>query len=286
MENQKKNITNLVLSGGGIKGIAMLGALKALEKNKMLENISSISATSVGSLIGALYIMGYSIDDLYEFLSIIDISKMKSLKAGNLLCQFGLDDGKKIIIVIEKMLVAKNFSPDITLLEFYKKTNVVLHITGSCVNDKKLYYFSHVTYPNMQLKLAIRISTSVPLWFIPVEYEGKLFVDGACMENYPIKIFDADLDKTIGIHLSSDKPYVNEIDNLELFLINLIHCFEEGLKIKAICGYEKNTIQINTSNIQTFNLDISNDQKQEIFNIGHQIAIDYLNKLQVINNNI
>jgi NTE family protein len=274
-ETSKKEhlITNLVLSGGGVKGIVMLGALKALEDNGFLDNIKSISMTSVGSLIGALYVMGYKIDDIYEFLSILDISKMKSLQPGRLFTQFGLDDGKKLLMVVEKLLEAKNISPNITLSELYEKTNINLYITGSCLNDKKTYYFSHLSYPNMLLKTAIRISTSVPLWFTPVEHDGKIYVDGGCMENYPMSIFKDDLDSTIGVHLTSEKPCVNSIDNLESFLINLTQCFEEGSELKAVCGYEKNTIQLNPLNMSPFNLNISNNVKQEMFDFGYQTAM-------------
>lgn len=272
-ETKIPTITNLVLSGGGVKGIVMLGALKALDDNGMLTNIKAISMTSVGSLIGSLYAMGYKIDDLYEFLSILDISKMKSLQPSRLLSQFGLDDGKKLIIVVEKLLEAKNISPNITLLELYEKTNIKLYITGTCLNDKKTYYFSHLSHPNMQLKIAIRISTSVPLWFVPVEYECNVYVDGGCMENYPISIFKDELDSTIGIHLTSEKPQVKSVDNLESFLINLLQCFEEGSELKAICGYEKNTVQLNTSNMSSFNLNISDNFKQEMFDFGYQTTL-------------
>lgn len=271
--NENKKITNLVLSGGGAKGIIMLGALKALDDNKMLNDIKTISMTSVGSLIGVLYVMGYKIDELYEFLSILDISKMKSLQPSRLFLQFGLDDGKKLILVVEKMLEAKKMSPNITLLEFYDKTGIKLYITGTCLNDKKIYYFSHESHPNMQVKIAIRISTSVPLWFIPVEYEGNMYVDGCCMENYPISVFDKELDSTIGIHLVSEKEHVKSINNLESFLINLVKCLEEGSELKAICGYENNTIQLNPTNISSLNLNISKEFKKEMFDFGYVTAL-------------
>ncbi len=269
----EKKITNLVLSGGGVKGIIMLGALQALNNNGILENINAISRTSVGSLIGVAYAMGYTIDELYEFLSILDMSKMKSLHPSRLFSQFGLDDGKRFMLVIEKMLEAKNFSPDVTLLEFYEKTGFKLYITGTCLNDKKIYYFSHKSHPNMKIVLAIRISISVPLWFVPVEYEGNMYVDGGCMENYPMSIFKDELDSTIGIYLASEKPEIKTINNLETFLVNLLKCFEEGSELKAICGYEKNTIKLNPANMSSFNLHISNDFKQEMFDFGYQTAI-------------
>lgn len=286
-ENEKSSkITNLVLSGGGIKGIIMIGALKALDDNKILNNIKSISMTSVGALIGVLYVMGYKIDELYEFLSILDISKMKSLKPGKLLSHFGLDDGEKLLLVVEKMLEAKNFSPDITLNEFYEKTQITLNITGTCLNDKKVHYFSHKSHPEMKLKIAVRISTSVPLWFIPVEYEGNLYVDGGCMDNYPIKIFKNELENTIGIYLASEKTNTKSIKNLESYLVNLFKCFEECSDIKAIYGYEKYTIHLCPNDILSFNLNINEKTKQEMFDFGYQTALKSelikLNKTNII----
>lgn len=271
VEPSKK--TNLVLSGGGVKGIIMIGALKALEDKGLLKNITSISTTSVGSLIGSLYVAGYSIEDLKEFLSIVDISKIKSLQASRLLSQFGLDNGSKLMLVVEKMLEAKNLSPDITLLDLYKKSNITLHITGTCLNDKKIYYFSHLTYPHMKLKTAIRISTSVPLWFTPVEFEGNIFVDGGCMENYPISIFNDELDLTMGIHLTDEKESVKSIDCLETYLINLFQCFDESCATKSVCGYEKYTIQLNIKNTSIFNLNVDENTKKEMFEFGYTTAM-------------
>lgn len=276
-------INNLVLSGGGVKGIVMMGALKALEEYQLLKNIKSISTASVGALIGALYIVGYSIDELHEFLSILDISKMKSIKPSKLLTNFGFDDGKKLIMVIELMLKARNLSPEITLKELYNLREIDLYISGSCLNDKKNYYFSHHTHPTMPLKIAIRISTSVPLWYIPVEYENKMYVDGGCMENYPISIFDNDLDRTIGIHLTSSKTFVKSIDSLESFLFNLMQCFDEGSELKAICGYEKNTIQLCTK-FSSLNLNLQPDTKKEMFEFGYKNAkeSDIVKKFSVL----
>jgi NTE family protein len=261
--------TNLVLSGGGMGGIVQLGALKALKDNGFLDHITSISATSVGSLIATMYVIGYTIDELYEFLELLDISKMKSINPSKFLTHFGLDDGKKISIVIEKLFEAKSISPHISFAELYKKTGIKLYITGSCLNDKQIYYLSHLTFPNMPLSIAVRISTSVPFWFVPVEYDGKLYVDGGCMENYPALIFKDDLDSTIGLHLCTNHEYVKKIDNLESYLINLMQCFEEASVIKATYGYEKCTIKLNTCGISPYDLNMDVNTKKEMFDFGY-----------------
>jgi len=55
----KKTKTTLVLSGGSMKGIAQIGAMHCLKKNNLLNDIKTIAATSVGSIIGLLYSIGY-----------------------------------------------------------------------------------------------------------------------------------------------------------------------------------------------------------------------------------
>ena len=104
--NVKK--TKLVLSGGGIKGVAHLGALKALQELGMLQHIDTFVGTSSGALVASLLSIGYTPDELYKFISMVDMSKMKELSFGNLLKLLGLDDGKRMEIVIEKLFKGKN----------------------------------------------------------------------------------------------------------------------------------------------------------------------------------
>lgn len=266
--------TNLVISGGGIKGIVIVGALKALQDKGLLKYITSISATSIGGLISVLYIIGYTIDELEKFLDLFDFSKIKSINISDFLSCFGFDNGEKFLMVIEKMFKLKNISSNITFLELYKKTGIKIHITGVCLNNKQVYYFSHLTYPNMSVITAIRITTSVPIWFIPVNYNDNFFVDGGCMENYPISIFDNDLNSTIGIHLCDTKPSIKHIENLEDYLIHLIYSFIEGSNLKASHGYEQYTIKLDMSDISIFDLNINNKVKKKMFQFGYNKTIN------------
>ena len=109
--NSKK--TKLILSGGGVKGVAHLGALKALHELGLLQNIDTFVGTSIGAFIGVLLSIGYSPDELYKFTSMMDLSKMKELSFDNLFRLFGLDDGKRIELVLEKLFRAKGINANI-----------------------------------------------------------------------------------------------------------------------------------------------------------------------------
>ena len=77
--------TKLVLSGGGIKGIAHVGALYALDKLDILNNITEFAGTSVGSLVLALYVIGYKPVEMYEFIKAFNFKSVIAFFKGAIL---------------------------------------------------------------------------------------------------------------------------------------------------------------------------------------------------------
>jgi len=85
LNKKKDNIKSiLVLSGGAIKGVAQIGALQYLEENNMLKDIKIISATSAGSIVGFLYMIGYTFLELFDFMKIIDMNNTKKINITNI----------------------------------------------------------------------------------------------------------------------------------------------------------------------------------------------------------
>lgn len=246
--NDKHEKTILVLSGGSLKGIAQIGALHCLEKNNMLKNIKIIAATSVGSMVGLLYSIGYQPIELFHFMKLIDTDKLKNMDARNLISKYGLDDGSRMTLILEKLLFAKGFDPNISFKNFYKKTKKDLIVTGSCINDKKIYYFSHTSYPDMKVLDAIRISISVPIIFTPCIFEGKYFIDGGCIDNFPIQLFSDIIENVIGVYVTEHRNYVQDINFIDEFLNNTIECLFEGIAHRDTLLYNKHVIHIKCSN--------------------------------------
>ena len=263
----------LVMSGGGIKGIAHLGALKALDDLNYLIHIDTIAGTSVGALIGCLLCIGYSPIDLFEFILYFDINLLKSVNPSNLLSSFGLDDGKNFILVLHKLFQAKYINSDITFSDLFKLSKKKLIVSASCINDKKIYYFSHLSHPDMSVLLAIRMSISIPLYFIPVLYDNKLFIDGGCIDNYPIQLFIDDLDNVIGIYVSSVPNETINIINIEDFLINTLHCLFESVVCNSLKGFEKYSIKIFLN--YTYSIDLNNINKHSLFDNGYNSVLSF-----------
>lgn len=272
--NQKKTI--LVLSGGGIKGISHIGALKAMEEKGILEHIKTIAGTSVGGLVGGLYIIGYKPDELYKFIELFDPKKVRSINMSDFFTKFGIDDAKKFTFVLEKLFESKNIPTKITFKELYNLTKIKLILVATCLNDKQAHYLSYLSYPDMPVLLGLTITACVPFWFAPIVYNGKLFVDGGCIDNYPIQLFKSELDSVLGIYLAENKAYSHKISNVEEFICELLQCFSEGVTCNSVKGFEKCTIKMEVQQISLVSLNIDTETKKKLFICGRETMMTYL----------
>lgn len=278
-DQNKLKKTILILGGGGIKGICHIGVLKAMEEKGILKYIKIIAGTSIGGLIGGLCVIGYSPDELYKFIELFDQSKVRSVNFDNFFIKYGIDDGEKLIFVLEKLFESKGISSKITFNELFNLTHIKLILTATCLNNKQAYYLSYLTFPNMPVITGLRITTSVPFWFTPVLYDNKLFVDGGCIDDYPIQLFKNELDNVIGICLSENRNYSHTINNVEEFVCELLQCFSEGVVCNSIKGFEKCTIKIKVQQISVVNLNIDINTKKKLFDCGYNVVMEYLKQI-------
>jgi len=254
---KSKTITNLVLCGGGVRGIAHLGALKALEEQNILQNIKNISGSSIGGIIGCLIAIGYTPTEIYNVIEVFDLEKCRTKKMSDIFTQFGIDDGHNFRIIIKKLFKKKKISHTMTFNELYKLKGMKLILTTVCINDKTVKYLSNETEPNMPLIDGLRMTSSFPFWFIPVLYKNKLYIDGGCIDNFPISVFKDELDKTIGIYLISLNEYKTKISNIEEYFMSLIECLSESFALSVINTYSENTIKINLESIGMLEFNLS-----------------------------
>jgi NTE family protein len=280
--NARSIKTILILSGGGIKGIAHIGAMKSLDDNNVLRGIKTFVGTSVGGILAVMYCAGYSPDEMFNFIDVLDLSKLKNINPSGLLNDYGLDNGHKLEFVLIKLLEAKNINPGITFSELYKKTGIHVILATVCLNDKQVHYLSHLSTPDLSIITACRMTSSIPIYFVPVQYKEKSYVDGACIDNYPIQLFENRLDEVIGVYLTETKEFTKEIKHMEDFLFNLIQCFLEGITCNSIKGFEKQTILISLPpSGGIMNLNITGCVKKDLFDRGIRAGNKYYSECLV-----
>ncbi len=172
-------VTGLVLSGGGARGIAHLGIIKALEEWGV--KFQCISGTSVGAIIGALYANGISADDILQIIQQTRI--LRSMRPAWTLS--GLLRLDSIRFVLEKYLPQNSFSA----------LQLKLTVVATDLQAGKAVYFSEG-----ELIPALLASCCVPGMFNPVELNGRPYVDGGIIDNLPAAPLRKECDLLIGLH--------------------------------------------------------------------------------------
>ena len=280
--NEFNNKEILVLSGGGIKGIALIGALKALEEKNKLEQIITFAGTSIGGIIACMLVIGYTVTELYEFILNYELNNIRQIDLSNIMLNYCIDNGIKLDLFLTELIKNKNIDPSITLSDLYSKTNKRLILTTMCLNDPtKPVYLWYKTHPDLSLLVALRMTSALVPYYCSIEYLGKMYADGGYIDNYPMRIFRGKLDKVIGLYLTKNIE-IKETSELNSSIINYVgrifDCFRHGININCLKGYEKYTIKIHLSGeIETLNYNLNRSQKESIFNLGYESAIKYFN---------
>jgi NTE family protein len=204
----------VALSGGGARGIAHLGVLKALNEAGIFPDL--VSGTSSGSITGALYCAGYTPD---ESLKIIQDTKALSV--------FRPSFSWKGLLKIDKLAdVLRNYLP--TTFEDLK---VPLTVVATEINEGKTVYFD-----SGKLIRTILASSSIPVAFKPVEIDGKNYVDGGILNNLPAEALKDKVTTLIGVSCNP-YGYVEKLDNARHLMERsaLLAINGNTMKSRALC---------------------------------------------------
>jgi NTE family protein len=281
IDDNTKNKKILIFSGGGMKGLSLFGVLKALDELKILEKIEIFAGASVGAMILCLYLIGYSTKELEEFNELFNFQNLTTIvdygldNINDIINKYGIDDGKNIFNILEKILEARNIKKDITLLELYKLNHKKFIVTATCLDTYQVEYISYETYPNMKLTEAIRITASFPLYYQPYKYNNKTFIDGGCIDNYPIILFKDRLEEVIGFYL---QPVFknNKLSNIKEYIVSVFEVLQKSFIDNILRGWDTSTVNLYIDQ-NVLNFDIKLEAKKELFKIGYTETLKYFN---------
>lgn len=240
----KKYDLGIALSGGGARGFAHLGILKALEEKGIRPDV--ISGTSAGAIAGAFIAAGKSPDEALEIMKkyrFFDITTLRIPKSG----LFNLDGLKSSI---NKEIYQKKIE-DLPKPLFIAATNML---------DGRVEYFSEGP-----LGKIVQASASIPILFSPVEINGKLYADGGVLDNLPLKPILDCCKKTILINISPLLP-IKEMKNLVQVATRMlqlsVHAREDLKKTQA-------DFHIEPPEMDKYEI-LDTKHAQEIFDVGYK----------------
>ena len=291
-------IKHLVISGGGPLGLRYLGALEKLEQEGFwkLDNIESIYATSIGSIIAAFICLKYDWDTLNTYIidrPWHDAFKVNVKQIFDSYYNKGLFDKKLAEIIFKPLLEAKDLSLNITLKQFYEYSKIDLHIFTFELHEFKTVEISHNLFPDLGLLKALTMSSSLPGIFIPTIMDNKCYIDGGVMCNYPLNYCLRDhenRDEMLGIRSAYDKECDNfknvqvtsESSLLEYVMcitINSMNYIRDSVQIDNIDNTVRCYITDNPLTLDTIQEAIKNkDLRREWIKRGEEDAFDFLNK--------
>jgi NTE family protein len=183
-----KQKVSLVLSGGGARGIAHIGAIEELEKNGF--EIAAISGTSMGAVVGGVYALG-KMEEFKNWLFTLDKLKVFRLVDFSFSKQ-GLVKGDKLINAVKQFILDANIE-DLRI--------PYAAVAADIINRKEVVFTNGSVYD------AIRASISFPTVFTPVKMGNGLLVDGGVINNIPINhVKRTPNDILIVINVNADIP--------------------------------------------------------------------------------
>lgn len=281
-------MVGLALSGGGIRGIAHAGVLKALLDNEI--KIDVIGGTSSGALIGVLYAMGYTPEYIYEAFklyskeivglnnNLILLGVSSKIFGGEVEIK-GFKSGESLEKAYNKMALRKG----------YKNVGEILDlpvvITSVDIRNGKEYIFTNSVpnventdkyITNIEVGKAVRASSSFPGIFCPCEFEGHSFYDGGILDNVPVEeVRKQGVDKVIAVNFKAD-----DIENSS-------NVMDLGMRTLDIMGNKISEKNISSSD---FLLTVSTDKTglfdieklDSCFEYGYMAVIENLGKIKQV----
>ena len=189
---------NLVFEGGGVKGIAYVGAMHALRRHEALEHVVRYGGTSAGAINALIVALGYSEEEQLEVMRSVDFRRFMDDSFGllrdgwRLVSRFGWNEGAFFSEWIGGIVARKLGRSDATFADLEQRLGKRLYVVGANLGSGFAEVFSAERHAQMPLATAVRISMSIPLLFAAVRYGANrdVYVDGGVVLNYPVKLFD------------------------------------------------------------------------------------------------
>jgi NTE family protein len=296
---------NLVFEGGGVRGMAYVGALRVLEERRILADIQRVGGTSVGAITALLLALGYTPDEMETVLMTLNIGQFNDgrwLFVGGFARtsrRYGWYRGERFERWLETLITRKTGNPNLTFAQLHKlRTDHPgtrdLYVTGTNLTAQQSVVFSHEYTPDMLLKTAVRISMSVPLYFGAVFLDEKnrpvqrpkrgesyqIFVDGGLTANYPIALFDTNgvvNRQTLGLKLERPEQLRpgQPADVIAPYTIHSLADYVSAFYNYALENLNRHpaletgrTIYISTEGITPRVRRMTNDQRNSLINSG------------------
>lgn len=248
----------LVLSGGGMRGMAHIGAIRALEEHRLIP--THIAGSSIGAIVGALYAYGYNCEEMLRFFRTLQIFDYKKYA----LYKPGIMDAEKFYTAFKLFFKEDSFD------ELKKK----LLVTATNILNGKLEIFE-----KGELIKPLLASAAFPGIFAPVKIKNSYYIDGGALNNFPVEFLKNKCDVIIGV-------YVNGYNDITITdLKHSYNVIERAFKLKAV---KEDILKFGACDVVVYPKELNKygtfDKKylDEIYNIGYDATNKVLSNKELM----
>jgi predicted acylesterase/phospholipase RssA len=282
-------IKHLVFSGGGPSMFQTLGCLQHLSESAYLEldKIETVYGTSAGAMVAVLVCLKYDWQTIRDYIIGRPWQDLFSVKVQGIFDAYtkkGIFDQSTIEKAFRPLFDAKDISMKITLSEFYAYSGIEMHFFSFEINEFKMVDVSYKSHPSLHLMTALHMTCSIPILMTPVCLDGKCYIDGGIICNYPLK-YCLDTGKPEDEVLGFKNQYDDITNHIhsESTILDFILCFlfkviqsmsvdriQPSIKYEVLCC-------TNFLSIETIRTAMSSmDTRRSLYQSGIDAAIKYL----------
>jgi predicted acylesterase/phospholipase RssA len=273
----------LIISGGGIRVIAHVGAIKELSERGYLKQVREYVGVSAGALLSTMFCLKYTIKQVEEICLGLDFSVIRSLdpeSAFNIFETYGCDNGANLDKAISSVFRIRGYISELT---FGQAADLGLHslrIYAADLNTSKLIEFSAAKTPHTEIKFALRASMCIPVYFQPLvdPDNDHLLVDGGLICNYPIdQLSDSEVEDSLGFKFNNKTTKTEKFENFFEFINQLLGTYSSPQKDMPI-KYRCRTIIVPCGNYPSWNFEASIEDRRMLIETGRKAIVKFIEK--------
>lgn len=258
----------VVFCGGGVKGMAHLGAVAPLQHT--LPGVTMWAGASAGAILAALFAAGMAYNDAYDLLMKTDTNTFLdrpgfmggaawAVDGFDLVAHVGMNTGAAFYDWLGAQLGWVAGDADVTFGQIAERRRVDLRVVATDVVGKCPFVFSPSTTPDTPVRIAVRASMSIPYVFQPVKFRDKVLVDGGTIDNLPIDIVDPanSTTKTLALRLDATLPFGHAETRRDVeSLTGFSHALLDAMQTQASASRVNMTVQTSQPNITLLDIPV------------------------------
>lgn len=270
----------LAFCGGGIRCVAHVGVLKAMNEAGLLSCVKEMIGVSAGALFALLYVLGYSIGQIEELALNFDFRILGDIDPEDILLfsvSLGLNSGDMLDKLVASVLHQKGFDKDITFEQLAARVRLGFRCYATELQTSTIKEMSATASPDMLVRTAVRASMSLPIMYSPVPYGPTLLVDGGLLHNLPLVFLNqAELADTWGVLFMSPNKKVEVIESVVDFFKYVYDGVVLMRNLPCIQKYKERLIVIESDEFSSLNFGESKETRIEFIRRAELATIAFL----------